>query len=86
MPGAKSEAGDRILALPRWATAMLIDRRVHSDGAWPVFPDSLGGWRDPSNLGRVLPECRDAAGFSWGTFDVFRQTVLTVLGPAWALG
>lgn len=78
-PGAKSEAGDRVLALPQWATAMLLRRRVESGGAWPVFPDSLGGWRDPSNLGRVLRECRDAAGFSWVTSHVFRQTVLTVL-------
>ncbi|MCO7192293.1 site-specific integrase [Pseudonocardia sp. McavD-2-B] len=80
--GAKSEAGDRELFLPRWAVDMLLRRRVESAGAWPVFPDSLGGWRDPSNMSRALREARDAAGFGWVTSHVFRQTVLTVLDDA----
>ncbi len=82
MPGAKSDAGDRLLKLPRWAVDVLMHRRVAEDSGYPVFPDSLGGWRDPSNTMRVLRESRDAAGFEWVTSHVFRQTVITVLDEA----
>jgi len=82
VPGAKSEAGDRVLRLPRWAVDMLMRRRVDPMSGYPVFPDSLGGWRDPSNTQRVFRETRDAAGFGWVTSRVFRQTVITVLDGA----
>lgn len=82
MPGAKSDAGDRLLKLPRWAVDVLMHRRVAEDSGYPVFPDSLGGWRDPSNTMRVLRQSRDEAGFSWVTSHVFRQTVITVLDEA----
>lgn len=80
--GAKSDAGERTLPLPQWAQAMLMRRRTDPRSAWPVFPDSLGGWRDPSNLLRVLRQERDAAGYGWVTSHVFRKTVLTVLDDA----
>jgi integrase len=79
MPGAKSEAGDRVLGLPRWCVDMLLRRRIAGSGAYPVFPDALGGWRDPNLVMRWLRWSRDAAGFSWVTSHVFRQTVLTTL-------
>lgn len=45
VPDAKSDAGDRVLRVPSWATAtaMLMRRRVDPASGWPVFPDSLGG-------------------------------------------
>lgn len=52
---------------------------VLADGAWPVLPDSLGGWRDPSNTLRVLRAERDLAGFGWVTSHTFRKTALTHL-------
>lgn len=80
--GAKSAAGDRMLRVPRWCTDMLWARRVDELSGWPVFPDSLGGWRSPSNVLRVLRQARDAAGFSWVTSHVFRKTCVTVLDEA----
>lgn len=80
--GAKSEAGDRVLRLPSWCRDMLMQRRVDNGGAYPVFPDVLGGWRDPNLVMRWLRWSRDAAGFDWVTSHVFRQTVITVLDAA----
>lgn len=78
-----TKRGDgRVLRVPRWCVDMLLRRRVESLGETPVFPDSLYGWRDPSNTLRVLRQCRDAAGFDWVTSHVFRKTCLTLLDEA----
>lgn len=79
--GAKSAAGDRLLKLPRWCVTELLERRMESQH-WPVFPDSLGGWRYPVNVLKVMRQARDAAGFSWVTSHVFRKTCVTVLDEA----
>jgi integrase len=47
--------------------------------ASPVFPDTLGGLRDPSNTRRALREARGSDGFAWVTSHVFRKTAGTVL-------
>lgn len=82
MPGAKSDAGDRLLRLPSWCTAMLMARRTDPRSGWPVFPDSLGGWRDPNLVLRWMRWSRDQAGYGWVTSHVFRQTVINVLDAA----
>jgi integrase len=61
---------------------MLMRRRIASEGATPVFPDTNGGWRDPNLVMRWLRWSRDEAGFGWVTSHVFRQTVITVLDEA----
>jgi integrase len=51
----KSKAAQRVLHLPAWAVAMLRVR--HAAGVRlddPVFADTLGGLRDPSNTRRAL--------------------------------
>ncbi|TDO56682.1 phage integrase family protein [Kribbella sp. VKM Ac-2571] len=51
----KSRTGERALTLPSWAAAMLRGR--HTAGSRPddpVFPDTIGGYRDPSNTRRSL--------------------------------
>ncbi|WP_328522825.1 helix-turn-helix domain-containing protein [Kribbella sp. NBC_00359] len=51
----KSKAGERLLHLPNWAIAMLRTR--HATGILleaPVFADTIGGYRDPSNTRRAL--------------------------------
>ncbi|CAL9618299.1 Tyrosine recombinase XerC [Actinosynnema sp. ALI-1.44] len=78
----KTEAGERTLSLPFWAVEMLKQRKattLYPHG--PVFPDSLGGLRDPSNTRRDL---RDARGeeFVWVTSHVFRKTAATILDEA----
>src|SRR3954467_14559265 len=46
----KSKASERGLIMPSWCVEMLRERRVRRGGfEGPVFPDSLGGWRDRSN-------------------------------------
>jgi integrase len=80
-PGTKRGDG-RLLRLPSWATNVLMRRRIASEGATPVFPDELGGWRDPNLVMRWIRWSRDQAGFDWLTSHVFRQTVITVLDEA----
>ena len=82
MEGAKSEAGNRVLRLPRWAVDMLMRRRVDPLSGYPVFPDVLGGWRDPNLVMRWLRWSRDEAGFGWVTSHNFRMTVISVLDEA----
>ena len=51
----KSRAGQRVLSLPRWAVSMLRTRQaagIRLDD--PVFADTLGGYRDPSNTRRAI--------------------------------
>ena len=57
--GTKSRAGERTLPLPVSAVAML--RRRFMTGArldQPLFPDVLGGFRDPANVRRELREAQ----------------------------
>lgn len=83
MEGAKSEAGDRTLRLPRWAVQMLARRKLAArPNSYPVFPDVLGGWRDPNLVIRWIRWSRDEAGFGWLTSHVWRQTVISVLDEA----
>lgn len=74
----KSDAGHRTLPLPLFAIRML-ERRIVASGAGPLFPDSVGGWRDPSNLSRELREARGSGEFAWVTSHVFRKTCATLL-------
>jgi len=47
-----------------------------------VFPDSRGGWRDPSNTSRDLRNARGSEEFAWVTSHVFRKTAATELDRA----
>jgi integrase len=79
----KSRAGQRILSLPPWAVAIL--RRRYADNPYfdrPVFPDTLGGFRDPSNTRRDIRDARGTEGLSWVTSHNFRKTTATILDDA----
>jgi integrase len=84
----KTDAGPRTLVLPQWCVAMLQRRAgalvITEDGTdgRPVFPASLGGWRDPSNTQADLRQAFTNAGFDWVTSHVFRRTVATVMDQA----
>lgn len=78
----KSSAGERTLALPAFAISMLRRRRLASGGNQPVFPDTEGGWRDPSNTSRDLRDARGSEEFAWVTSHVFRKTAATELDRA----
>jgi integrase len=75
----KSDAGHRTLPLPVFAQRMLERRREASGSDGPLFPDSRGGWRDPSNLSRELRQARGSDEFAWVTSHVFRKTCATLL-------
>jgi integrase len=80
--GTKSRAGERTLRLPSFALAMLRRRKLASGGRGPVFPDSVGGWRDPSNTSRDLRNARGSTDFDWVTSHVFRKTAATEMDRA----
>ena len=78
----KTAAGERTLTLPAFAVSMLRRRKIASEGRGPVFPDSVGGWRDPSNTSRDLRTARGSEEFGWVTSHVFRKTAATELDGA----
>ena len=61
---------------------MLNRRRLTSGGQGSIFPDSVGGWRDPSNTSRDLRNARGSGEFSWVTSHVFRKTAATEMDRA----
>ena len=72
----------RRLKLPTWAMDVLKVRSMDPDHARSiaVFPDSKGGWRDPSNTLRVLRQERAGIeGLDWVHTHAFRKTALTHL-------
>lgn len=79
----KSRAGERVLLLPASAASML--RRRFMAGARldePVFPDSLGGFRDPANVRRDIRDARGDDTLAWITSHSFRKTTATILDAA----
>lgn len=79
----KSRTSYRALLLPEWCLVMLKERHERlgaSDG--PVFPDSVGGYRDRNNVGRAFREVRAGTEFAWVKTHTYRKTVATVLDGA----
>jgi hypothetical protein len=62
---------------------MLRRRRLAiGQGVEAVFPDSLGNWRDPSNVRRVWREVRDALELEGFVSHTLRKTVASFLDDA----
>lgn len=78
----KSSAGERTLRLPAFALVMLRRCKLASGATGPIFPDSIGGWRDLSNTSRDLRQARGSEEFAWVTSHVFRKTAATELDSA----
>src|SRR4051794_16857044 len=81
----KSRASERGLLLPPWCVELLRARRVRL-GAFegPVFPDSRGGWRDRSNVGKAFRSVRGGSSFEWVKTHTYRKTVATLLDESGA--
>ena len=84
LPSTKTKKkGERIVPLPTWAVELLRRRRAligpHVEA---VFPDSVGGWRDPSNVRRVWRQVRDDAEMHGLVSHTLRKTVATFLDDA----
>lgn len=72
-----------MIPLPDWAVDMLRHRRAAiGEGVEAVFPDSLGGWRDPSNVRRVWRAVRDTAEMDGLVSHTLRKTVASYLDDA----
>ena len=56
---------------------VLNDALPRFDG--PVFPDTRGGWRDPTNVGKVFRAVRGGSSFEWVKTHTDRKTVATLL-------
>ncbi len=48
----------------------------------PLFPDVLGGFRDPANVRRAFREARGIETLAWITSHNFRKTAATILDDA----
>jgi len=77
--GTKRETSERLLRLPDWALVMLEGRHDGQSPQAPVFPDSKGGWRDRSNVGRDLRQVRKGTAYAWVKSHTARRTVATLL-------
>lgn len=76
----KSRASQRGLLLPRWSVTLLRARRARmGEVSGPLFPDSRGGWRDRSNVGRAFRSVRAGSDFEWVKTHTYRKTVATTL-------
>lgn len=81
LPSTKSgQRGERLIPLPSWAITMLKRRRLAiGPEVQPVFPDTLGGWRDPSNVRRVWRQVRDEVAMDGLVSHTLRKTVASFL-------
>jgi len=81
LPATKTGAkGERLVPLPSWAVEMLRRRRtLIGASVEAVFPDSIGGWRDPSNVRRVWRAVRDDAEMQGLVSHTLRKTVASYL-------
>lgn len=81
LPSTKSgKRGERLIPVPSWAMTVLKRRRLAiGSQVQPVFPDSLGGWRDPSNVRRVWREVRHEAAMDGLVSHTLRKTVASFL-------
>lgn len=75
--------GERMIPLPSWAVTMLKRRRLAiGPGVEPVFPDSLGGWRDPSNVRKVWRQVQADTEIDGFVSHTLRKTVASFLDDA----
>ena len=80
MKPPKTKAGVRVLRIPLWLVALLRERRDRDrESAGAVFPDSLGGHRDPNNVERDHRKIRRGTPFEWVVPHTYRKTVATML-------
>ena len=80
MKRPKTKSGVRVLHVPLWLVAILRERRARdSESEGAVFPDSIGGHRDPNNVERDHRRVRKGTGFEWVVPHTYRKTVATML-------
>jgi integrase len=58
---------------------LLSERRSMVSGDGPVFPDSVGGYRDRQNVERAFRVVREGTEFDWVVPHTYRKTVATLM-------
>ena len=84
LPSTKSgRTGERVIPQPSWAVTMLKRRRLAiGPGVEPIFPDSPGGWRDPSNVRKVWRQVQAEAEIDGFVSHTLHKTVASFLDDA----
>lgn len=80
-PWTKSEAGYRMVVLPRFAVGMLLARKlVAADNLHDaIFASRRGTWLSPNNVRRQWRQARADTDLDWVTPHTFRKTVATLI-------
>jgi integrase len=77
----KSDAGYRMIVLPRFAVGMLLARKVGAadNPNDAIFASRRGTWMSPNNVRRQWRQARAEVGLAWVTPHTFRKTVATLI-------
>lgn len=77
----KSDAGYRMLVLPRFTAGMLLARKlVAADNPNDaIFASRRGTWLSPNNVRRQWRQARADTGLEWVTPHTFRKTAATLI-------
>lgn len=77
----KSDAGFRTIVLPRFAVAVVMDRKLTAvdNPLDAIFASRVGTWLSPHNVRRQWRQARADTGLEWVTPHTFRKTVATLL-------
>lgn len=80
-PKPKTDASERIVALPPFAVEVLLRRRVEQPANHynAVFATRNGTWHQVNNIERRWRTIRADTGFEWVTPHTFRKTVATMI-------
>ncbi|KWV33334.1 tyrosine-type recombinase/integrase [Micromonospora rifamycinica] len=80
-PWTKSDAGHRMVVLPRFAIGMLMDRKVDApdNPHDAIFASRRGTWLSPNNVRRQWRQARADTDLDWVTPHTFRKTVATLI-------
>jgi integrase len=77
----KSDAGYRLIVLPRFAVGMLMTRALTAteNANDAIFASRRGTWMSPNNVRRQWRQARAETELDWVTPHTFRKTVATLI-------
>jgi len=80
-PWTKSDAGYRMVVLPRFAVGMLLARKLAAadNPHDAIFASRRGTWLSPNNVRRQWRQARADTDLDWVTPHTFRKTVATLI-------
>jgi integrase len=77
----KTDAGFRMIVLPRFAVSMLMARKLvaQANPYDAIFASRRGTWLSPNNVRRQWRQAREDTDLAWVTPHTFRKTVATLI-------